>query len=225
MYAQAAKNTNTLLRNGAYGIVMRGVQKCTRGCSSLRGRKRLPLCCIKLDTATDPGCKNGVFLREIAKRLNEGLKDQIPDVEQRMDNIMKKQLFAIAITQITALLSRRSVYCSKDASSQYSVVKFNNPDGNIRYKRIEHTWVDGRCSICGASKEVQNRDEVLESHAYEFIHMNGNELKEFGDMKYDVIIGNPPYQLNVGVEKEKNAVPIYDIISTGSWHLETAVLM
>lgn len=53
MYAQTAIQPNPLLRNGAYGIVMRGVQKCTRECSSLRGRKRLPLCCIKLDTATD----------------------------------------------------------------------------------------------------------------------------------------------------------------------------
>lgn len=59
MFAQATIKPNTLLRNGAYGIVMRGVQKCTRGCSSLRGRKRLPLCCIKLDTATDPACGSG----------------------------------------------------------------------------------------------------------------------------------------------------------------------
>lgn len=62
MYAQVAIKPNTLLRNGAYGIVMKGVQKCTRGCSSLRGRKRLPLCCIKLDTATDPACGCGNFL-------------------------------------------------------------------------------------------------------------------------------------------------------------------
>ena len=61
MYAQAAIKPNTLLRNGAYGIVMRGVQKCTRGCSSLRGRKRLPLCCIKLDTATDSACGAGLL--------------------------------------------------------------------------------------------------------------------------------------------------------------------
>ncbi len=53
MYAQTALKPNPLLRNGAYGHVCRDVQKCTRGCSSLRGRNRLPLCCIKLDTATE----------------------------------------------------------------------------------------------------------------------------------------------------------------------------
>lgn len=157
----------------------------------------------------DPGCKSGVFLREIAKRLIEGLKDQIPDLEQRLDHIYKKQLFAIAITQITSLLSRRSVYCSKNASSKFSVARFDDSAGNIRFRRIEHIWVDGRCAICGASQEVQDRGEELESHAYEFIHINDKEFKELKDMKFDVIIGNPPYQLNIGVEKENYAVPIY----------------
>ena len=53
MYAQVAIKPNPLLRNGAYGIVMRGVQKCTCADASLRDRNALPLCCIKLDTATD----------------------------------------------------------------------------------------------------------------------------------------------------------------------------
>ena len=71
MYAQAAIQPNPLLRNGAYGIVMRGVQKCTRGCSSLRGRNRLPLCCIKLDTATDPACGTGGMLSVAEKYLHK----------------------------------------------------------------------------------------------------------------------------------------------------------
>ena len=62
MYAQVAIKPNPLLRNGAYGIVMRGVQKCTRGCSSLRGRNKLPLCCIKLDTATDLDGVSGALM-------------------------------------------------------------------------------------------------------------------------------------------------------------------
>lgn len=38
MYAQEAIKPNALLRNGAYGIVMRGVQKCTCAGASLRSR-------------------------------------------------------------------------------------------------------------------------------------------------------------------------------------------
>lgn len=159
----------------------------------------------------DPGCKSGVFLREIAKRLNDGLKDKIPNVEQRMDHIMKNQLFAIAITQITGLMSRRSVYCSKDASSRFSVTRFDNSDGNIRYRRIEHKWENGRCVICGASKDVQDRGEELESHAYEFIHMDKATEKELKDMKFDVIIANPPYQLNDGGGNGASAKPIYHL--------------
>ena len=67
----------------------------------------------------DPACKTGIFLREITERLNEGLKDIIPDPQKRIDHILHNQVYGIAITQITALLSRRSVYCSKDSSGPY----------------------------------------------------------------------------------------------------------
>src|SRR5262245_54453609 len=94
-------------------------------------------------TFLDPSCKSGVFLREIARRLDKGLEGHMPARQKRLDHIFEKQLFGIATTELTALLSRRSVYCSKTANGQYSVCeRFRDSDGNIRFGRIEHTWKD-----------------------------------------------------------------------------------
>ena len=124
-------------------------------------------------TFLDPGCKSGVFLREIVKRLDKGLEKQIPNRQKRLNHIFKNQVFGLAITELTALLSRRSVYCSKTANGKYSVCEgFDNPQGNIRFRRVEHTWENSRCVSCGASKDTYDRGKELESHAYQFIHTN-----------------------------------------------------
>lgn len=165
-------------------------------------------------TFLDPCTKSGVFLREITTRLIAGLAAEIPDRQTRVDHILTRQVFGIGITTLTSLLARRSLYCSKHANGEHSVARsFTTEGGNVWFERLEHAWQNGRCAFCGASQTTLDRAEAMETHAYAFIHSNNIQARLgelFGDeMQFDVILGNPPYQLSDGGQGA-SAIPIYN---------------
>lgn len=180
-------------------------------------------------TFLDPFTKSGVFLREITVRLTEGLKPHLPVLKERVDHILTKQVYGVGISRLTALLARRSVYCSKDATGKHSIANsFERDWGNIWFERTEHTWAGDKCTYCGAGKSGYARSEDLETHAYAFIHttdIRARLARMFGaDMQFDVIIGNPPYQLSDGGGSGSSAMPIYHHFIEQAKRLEPRLL-
>jgi len=172
----------------------------------------------------DPCTKSGVFLREITARLTKGLQDEIPKLEDRVEHILTKQVFGIGITHLTSLLARRSLYCSKHAKGMHSIAKsFGGDDGNIWFKRLEHSWLESKCRHCGAPRTIFDRVKGLETHTYAFIHTDDikTRIAELfgGNMQFDVIIGNPPYQMTGGAGGSSDS-SIYHLFVQQALNLE-----
>jgi site-specific DNA-methyltransferase (adenine-specific) len=188
-------------------------------------------------TWLDPGCKSGVILREIAVRLMKGLEEKIPEESKRRQHILEKMLWGIPITEITGLVGRRTLYCSKDASGEFSNYKAKSHHGNIYSEETTHTFKNGKCTWCGAPEEgtyekdpeeddPEEGDEDIEPtkefHAYQFIHETA--LPKNFPMKIDIIVTNPPYQLKTGGYGAQ-AKPIYHLFVEQAKKMAQHVIM
>lgn len=160
----------------------------------------------------DPFSKTGVFLREVTKGLLVGLADAIPDEKERLKHILSKMIFGVAVTELTGLISRRSVYCARHANTSKSAIRLDKSQGNILFTRVEHEFLNRKCGECHASEAIYgSKDPNKENHAYALLHQRGREFisKEIG-MKFDVVVGNPPYQIEVD-EVGQNINPLYHL--------------
>lgn len=153
----------------------------------------------------DPAVKSGVFLREIATRLLLGLAGWESNFEKRRDHIFRNMLYGTSIDEVTGLLARRSLYYSTRADGDRSVLRFESPDGNVPFVRTSHSFRDERCTVCGAPAALERGDD-RENYAYSFTH-GTYPTQELKDMKFDVIVGNPPYQ--IGVDGNTRTRPVY----------------
>jgi site-specific DNA-methyltransferase (adenine-specific) len=166
----------------------------------------------------DPCLKSGVFLREIVNRLLfGGLVDWEPDFEKRREHIFRNMIFGCGITELTGIISRRTVYYSRHAAGEHSVIGFDDDDGNVPFVRADHDFKQGRCQMCGAPEGLE-RGDARENYAYAFIH-GAYPTEEAGDMNFDVIVGNPPYQIDDGGHNA-SATPIYQHFVTRAIELD-----
>ena len=124
-----------------------------------------------------------------------GLASKIADEHERLEHILRNMArgrhngaHVIDIPTHAVLLEARH--------GPHAVVTMPSDAGNIWFDRVEHSYANGRCPECSASQEQMER-ENRENYAYGFIHAAGRAAieKEFG-MKFDVIVGNPPYQMD-----------------------------
>jgi len=165
----------------------------------------------------DPATKSGSILREVAHRLMDGLTEWQPNPEKRADHILRNMLYGCGVTQVHGEMTRRSVYVSRDASGPHSIIKFDDDQGNLVFAAADHDFptrngkASGACRICGAPFGLE-RGPNRENYAYAFIH-GAYPTEEMQDMKFDVIVGNPPYQIgmqDLSGNKTANILPLYN---------------
>lgn len=152
-------------------------------------------------TVLCPACKDGIFLREAALRMLRAKYEHMNPTEFRLKqelilkHILQHRLFGIAVSYRGYRVTKRTLYTCNDKFEDIDNIFFDESLG--RYvKDKDGAEIEKQCFHF-----IENQKEVAQFF----------ESKGVKDMYFDVIIGNPPYQLMYGTPG-KNAFkskPIY----------------
>ncbi len=172
----------------------------------------------------DPACKSGEFLKAIFNRLLVSpLYDEInfPNEVVKVLHILSEQIYGVALTETSYNLALKNI------NKKANIVKIDNFSYIIvKFSEIEMLTTQlNQEKSSGSTKKIRTIEKKINANKNELLRLNVTEstIKEFlshkfgeKEMKFDVIIGNPPYQENTGGGlNESGGAPLFDkFIST-----------
>lgn len=173
---------------------MRGVQKCTRGCSTLRGRKRLPLCCIKLDTATDPCMGSGHILVYAFDVLMQIYESEGYNPRDAAKLVLEKNIYGLDIDRRAYQLAyfslmmkarqyNRRIFTESVKPQVFHPVGF--PDGEEYGSLVKVDVLP--------PQPVEKKGQLSLEDISNNFQLNAWNFKRLLSQKYDVVVTNPPY--------------------------------
>lgn len=140
----------------------------------------------------DMSSKTGLYslyaaysIYQLRSSQSQGLFDMLSDDEQNAlwTKIVEQNIFALCKTKMAKLITQRTLVGYRDIKPNIRVMNDLVTEAVVYKRRFIRTVSDGK----------------------EFWHIN-NEDK----MKFDAIICNPPYQVNIGEQKDNYGIPLYN---------------
>lgn len=152
----------------------------------------------KNKTFVDLYVKSGLYLTEIIKRLYIGLEKEIPDKNKRIKHILQNQIYGFAPSEIIYRIARNFIF---------------GFDGDAKMIKDLH---------------IIHLDTTPFARGHEKISLEEKIAKLFdikgGKMKFDAIVGNPPYQENDEGKREDGSInasasPLYHFFVLSAQHI------
>ncbi|MDR0950386.1 MAG: Eco57I restriction-modification methylase domain-containing protein [Candidatus Ancillula sp.] len=145
-------------------------------------------------TFIDLYMKSGLFIAEVARRLFIGLAEQIPDENQRIKHILEEQVYGIAPTPILDAICRELIFgFTKVDSGEDAWTGGAISQDNFREVDLTEAAKQGRVRDVLYEKFGPVGSEMDDTLCHPELVSGPNERNE-QMIKFDVVIGNPPYQ-------------------------------